>query len=394
MGVIGTTDLDKKTVDEMLQTQTLYYLREGKNIFEDISFNEQKKNLYTLLRRSLQSKNLNILIGSGSSLPAVNLMGHTFKSLKEHNNSLVLGNYDGESADIEGYLNWLNTGIRFIDQIPNPSPQNEEYRKKLEKSFNETKEFLINSITKDYEKVDDKISITKNNYQSFYNSVFSIRDVKNYAPINVYTTNYDLFNEIAMESLNIQYTNGFRGLVNRVFDPAVFQLRLVDDENRYKEKWSVIRKYVKLYKIHGSIDWKYDDKLRKVVQFSINDETLENVLIYPTINKHIETQQTPYSELFRALTINLQKPDSTLIIIGYGFPDQHINHLISQSLTNEDFNLIVFGNQNEQNAKDFIEQHQHTTNFHFIGGTIVNPDDGHFFTNVISYINGGNSDEE
>jgi hypothetical protein len=388
------TGLDKRTTDEMLQTQTLYYLREGTDIFKEINFNARKKKLSIFLRRSLQSKNLNILIGSGCSLPAVNLMGHTFKSLKGQNKSLVLGNYDGESADIEGYLNWLNTGIRFIDQIPNSSPQNVEYRKKLEKSFNETKEFLINSIVMDYEAADEKISITKNNYQSFYNSIFSIRDVKNYAPINVYTTNYDLFNEIAMESLNIQYTNGFSGFVNRVFDPAVFQLRLVDDENRYKEKWSVIRKYVKLYKIHGSIDWRYNDKFSNVVQSSIKDETLENVLIYPTINKHLETQQTPYSELFRALTINLQKADSTLIIIGYGFPDQHINHLISQSLTNEDFNLIVFGNQNEQNAKEFIEQHQHKTNFHFIGGTIENSGDGHFFTNVISYINGGNTDEE
>lgn len=118
------------------------------------------------------------------------------------------------------------------------------------------------------------------------------------------------------------------------------------------------------------------------------------MLIYPTINKHIETQQTPYSELFRALTVNLQKPDSTLIIIGYGFPDQHINHLISQSLNNEDFNLIVFGNQTEENAKEFIKQHQHKANFHFIGGSIRSADDGHFFLNVINYISGGNLDEE
>ena len=320
-------------------------------------------------------------------------MGNTFKSLKEHNKSLVLGSYGGDSADIEGYLNWLNTGIRFIDQ---PSKQSKQlkYKETLEKSFYSTKEFLIKSIVRDYEIVDDNISKTKRNYQSFYNSIFSIRDIKNYAPVNVYTTNYDLFNEVALESLNIQYTNGFRGSVNRVFDPAVFQLRLVDDENRYKEKWSVIRKYIKLYKIHGSIDWRYDDKIGNVVQASILDESLEDVLIYPTINKHLETQQTPYSELFRAFTINLQKPDSTLIIIGYGFPDQHINHLISQSLSNEDFNLIVFGNQTEKCAKEFIDKHQHKSNFHFIGGTLDASGDGHFFSNVINYINDGNYNEE
>lgn len=388
------TDLVKGEVEDKLQTKSLYYLREGRDTLEGISFDEQKKKISLFLQRSLQSKNLNILVGSGCSLPAVKLMGHTFRSLKEQNNSLVLGNYDGESANIEGYLNWLNTGIRFMEQMSNPSRKNVQYKERLEMSFNATKEFLINSIVKDYEIIDENISSTKQNYQLFYNSIFSIRDVKNYAPINVYTTNYDLFNEIAMESLNIQYTSGFRGSVNRVFDPAVFQLRLVDDENRYKEKWSVIRRYVKLYKIHGSIDWRYDYKIRNVVQSSINDDALEDVLIYPTINKHLETQQTPYSELFRALTINLQKPDSTLIIIGYGFPDQHINHLISQSLANEDFNLIVLGNQSERYAKEFIEQHQHKANFHFIGGTVAVSRDGHFFSNVISYINGGNSYEE
>lgn len=381
-------------LDELIKTQSLYYLREGKDILKDASFEEQRNRICMFLQRSIESKNLNILIGSGCSLPAVNLMGITFKSLKQQNESLILGGYDGDSGDIEGYLNWLNTGIRFIDQNTNPTEEELKYKEELKNSFKVTKEFLINSIVRDYQNVDKNILISKQNYQSFYSSIFSIRDIKNYAPVNVYTTNYDLFNEIAMELLNIQYTNGFRGTVNRVFDPAVFQLRLVDDENRYKEKWSVIRKYVKLYKIHGSIDWRYDDEIKNVVQSSIGDTSLEDVLIYPTINKHLETQQTPYSELFRALTINLQKPDSTLIIVGYGFPDQHINHLISQSLANEDFNLIVFGNRNEKNAEEFIKLHQHKANFHFIGGTIETSDDGHFFSNVINYFNEGKSNEE
>ncbi len=393
---MGVTEKEllQRDLDEMIQTESLYYLREGKDILKDVSFTEQRNRVCMFLQKSLQSKNLNILIGSGCSLPAVNLMGNTFKTLKQQNESLIFGGYDGDSADIEGYLNWLNTGIRFIDQNTNPTEQELKFKEELKKSFTVTKEYLINSIVRDYQNVDEKILMSKQNYQSFYNSIFSIRDIKNYAPINVYTTNYDLFNEIAMESLNIQYTNGFRGTVNRVFDPAVFQLRLVDDENRYKEKWSVIRKYVKLYKIHGSIDWRYDDEIKNVVQSSIGDTSLEDVLIYPTINKHLETQQTPYSELFRALTINLQKPDSTLIIVGYGFPDQHINHLISQSLANEDFNLIVFGNRNEKNAEEFIKLHQHKANFHFIGGTIETSDDGHFFSNVINYFNEGKSNEE
>src|SRR5690606_37606019 len=111
---------------------------------------------------------------------------------------------------------------------------------------------------------DIKESIT--NYCNFYNTVFLQREFKNLAPVNIFTSNYDLFNEVAMEKLGIHYTNGFRGSVIRMFDPSIFRMRLVDDENRYKDKWSTIRKYIKLYKIHGSVDWKYCKQTRNIVQ--------------------------------------------------------------------------------------------------------------------------------
>ena len=80
--------------------------------------------------------------------------------------------------------------------------------------------------------------------------------------------------------------------------------------------------------------------------------------------------------------------------MGYGFPDEHINHLISQSLMNEDFTLIVFGNKEEDGAKKFIRRHQNKQNFHFIGGSVENEDDAHYFTNIIKNINGGHNHEE
>lgn len=373
----------------------LYYLREGRNEIENEEFLIQKKSVRNLLVKSLQSNNLNLLVGSGCSLPAVNLMGNTFNTLKSQvGNEITTGmEYGGENKDIEGYLNWLNTGISFLVKF-NTSENNLAVKNNLEHSFNVTKQYLVNSIVDDYSGTDEKVAATKSLYHSFYNALFSFRELRNYNPVNVYTTNYDLFNEVAMEELDIYYTNGFTGSVIRKFDPMAFQLRLVDDENRYKEKWSILRRYIKLYKIHGSIDWVYSPEYDSVIQTNNKDVDTKDILIYPTINKHIETQQTPYSELFRALSVNLQKPNSTLVILGYGFPDQHINHLISQSLSNEDFNLVVFGNKDESNAAAFIERHKHKRNFHFIGGSIHGENDGHYFSNVISYMSGGEINEE
>ncbi|MFJ7407592.1 MULTISPECIES: SIR2 family protein [unclassified Lysinibacillus] len=368
----------------MSEEKFLYHLRTGVNQLDRLSFKDQKGRIKKVLNECLMSKNLNILIGSGCSVPAVPLMGVTFKKIKEENPDLILGKFCGDSSDIEGYLNWLNTGMKFLQDSASEFEIASELEK-YKKSFEVTKKTLLKSIPREYDELNQMQVDVKRNYIKFYNTIFSVRGTKNYSPPNIFTTNYDLFNEVAMEKLAIHYTNGFRGHVKKVFDPTVFQLRLVDDQHRYKEKWSVIRNYVKLYKIHGSIDWHFNDT--RVIQKS-SDDDIDNVVIYPTIDKHLETQQTPYSELFRALTISLQKPDSTLLVLGYGFPDQHINQLISQALSNEDFTLIIFGNREEENAGAFLKEFQDKKNLHFIGGTINNKNDGHHFLNVINYIVG------
>lgn len=372
---------ESKMTKEQDFNPNLYHYRLGDNQLVGLSLKEQQEKVSTFIQRKCNSENLNFFIGSGCSLPAVPLMGWTFGKLK---NGILsegeLGEYDGESVDIENYLNWLKTAITFLGE---DTPEGIKYKD----AFDKTKQGLIESMPKGYIKnISDDIDNALDNYEKFYSTIFLQREFKKLAPVNIFTTNYDLFNEVSMETLGIHYTNGFRGSVNRIFDPSVYRLRLVDDENRYKDKWNVIRRYVKLYKIHGSIDWKYDRTLKSILQS--NSTEIEDVMIYPTINKHLETQQSPYSELFRELTINLQKKNSTLIVIGYGFPDTHINQLISQALNNEDFNLIVFGNKEELAASQFFDLHKQNRNFHFIGGDFTGKANGHHFNNVIGFLAG------
>lgn len=374
-------------MDEANFQESLYYYRLSNNLLDEIEFPQQKEKITSFIKQQCNSENLNFLLGSGCSLPAIPLMGQTFNIIKKTRlEGKVIEKFGGESKDIEGYLNWLKNAIVFYED----SEDAENYKE----AFDITKKALLKTMPSEYtlEEGGDKAIIEAlENYQTFYSTIFLQREFKKLSPINVFTTNYDLFNEVSMENVGIHYTNGFRGSVNRVFDPSIYRLRLVDDENRYKEKWSAIRRYVKLYKIHGSIDWKYDQNLKAIVQSKYSSDYTEDVMIYPTVNKHFETQQTPYSELFREFTINLQKKNSTLIIIGYGFPDEHINQLISQSLNNEDFNLIVFGNNtgNETAALQFYELHKNKHNFHFIGGNIFSEADGHHFNNVIKFLGNG-----
>ncbi|MBH4789262.1 SIR2 family protein, partial [Staphylococcus aureus] len=183
--------------------------------------------------------------------------------------------------------------------------------------------------------------------------------------VSIFTTNYDLFNEYALENNNIIYSTGIQNTILKKFDINQFKYRVVDDTNRYKEKWQPVSKEANLYKIHGSINWKSNEE-GELQQIDFNDED-DQVVIYPTMLKHKETAQAPYSELFREFSNCLQIKDTTLIIIGYGFPDEHINNIIAQNLKNQDFNLIIFGDVKEENVKNFYDNFKNF-NLHLIGG--------------------------
>lgn len=355
----------------------IYYYRSERNVVDKNNDSEKRNKIKELLKENIKSSNLCFLLGSGCSVGAIPLMGKTFSKLKEENKDkeFLLERYK-DSDDIEGYLNWLNKGIEFLAEKSEVN--------KYKEFFNIIKKGLIRSIEIDYNQ-SNAINVL-NTYIKFFNKIFDERICVTSEPINIFTTNYDLFNEKALEILKIEYTNGFSGYVDRIFSPYSFNFRIVDEENRYKDKWSPIKRYAKIYKIHGSIDWVY--KNEKILQkHQINEENeSNNVLIYPLQTKHFDTQQSPYSELFREMNIKLQKRNTTLIVIGYGFPDEHINNLISQALVNNDFNLIVFSDINEVNPKKFYERHKEKPNFHFIGGDLSPKDKLHYFNKIVELL--------
>ena len=361
----------------MFEEKNEIYFYQGKNnkVNYDYQLSDILVEIETFLCKNIEkTENLCFLIGSGCSSTAIPLMGKTFDNIKNSIRLIygeeVLGDFK-ESKDIEKYLNWLNKAIDFLK-----NQENDRYRSVRE--F--TQKQLIQSIDIDY-----------NNKEALrILGIYKIRN-KSKNPINVFTTNYDLFNEKALESLKINYCNGFNGFIERVFEPSIFKQRIVDEENRYKEKWNPLKRYVRLYKIHGSIDWiEKDDKIQQVQEYSGK----ENILIYPTQAKHFETQYSPYSELFREMNIKLQNPNTTLIILGYGFGDDQINNLIAQSLINEDFNLIILNSYKEENgsftkAGEFFNKCSDNMNIHFIGGKNEKGESLHYFNTFLSILSGG-----
>lgn len=193
-------------------------------------------------------------------------------------------------------------------------------------------------------------------------------------PVNIFTTNYDIYNEQALDALSFPYNNGFVGTYSRIFNPASYKYAYVEDMNLSKEVWERVPNFYNLYKIHGSITWvKKDNRIKEVDYTHIVDN--DTVMIYPTPLKDRTTLMTPYSDLFRAMETALLRKNSVLITLGYSFSDDHINRLILNSLAIPSFKLVVFGKSDAIN--NLIKMNDSRI-------IVINSDDKiHYFKNFV-----------
>ena len=198
--------------------------------------------------------------------------------------------------------------------------------------------------------LDDTVLAT---YQAFYRKLI-YRDRALPRPW-VFTTNYDLFNERAMDRLGIPYCNGFSGTVERRFTPATFRYSLAEQLDLTSRKWTAVEGFVYLCKLHGSISWVEEGSglypIRELQQPS--PDTAGRIMIYPTPAKQNASFGSPYSDLFREFQTRIVRDQSVLFVLGYSFGDEHVNNIIFQALTIPTFRLVAFA---PPDAKGVIAQ--------------------------------------
>lgn len=188
-----------------------------------------------------------------------------------------------------------------------------------------------------------KEGVTSNQVKEIYKGFYSkITQRPRKAPISIFTTNYDLFSEIALDELGFSYNNGFSGTYRRKFNPISYNYVYVENMNLHKDVWERVASFFNLIKLHGSISWvKRDDEVWEQDYKDIKDD--ETVMIYPTPLKDRSTLMTPYSDLFRTMENRIVQKNSVLIVLGYSFSDDHINRVILNGLSVPTFRLVVLG---------------------------------------------------
>ena len=140
-------------------------------------------------------------------------------------------------------------------------------------------------------------------------------------PVEIFTTNYDLLMEQALEDCRVPYFDGFAGARKPFFD-----IRTMEAEDALPPRWT------RLWKLHGSINW-YQVTGKGVFRGATKEAGAKRV-IHPSHLKYEESRRMPYLAMIDRLRAFLKQPTATLVISGYSFRDEHLNEVIVQGLQN------------------------------------------------------------
>ena len=241
------------------------------------------------------------------------------------------------SRNLERLMEVLFAQQFVLRQSENPDLH--PYRGVLDGIIKKVQDFLWTRVTQGAFATQGDTTV-RDLYERFYKKLV-LRDRSLPRPW-VFTTNYDHFSELAMDRLGIPYANGFSGVVERRFNPAIFRYALAEQLDVASRKWTAVDAFVYLCKLHGSVTWTEDDHGLFPIKEVWPPESTNQMLIYPTPAKQNSSLGSPYADLFREFQSRIVREQSVLITAGYAFGDEHLNNIIYQALTIPTFRLVIF----------------------------------------------------
>lgn len=288
-----------------------------------MQLSQNNDDLLKVLEGYIQSGNLNFLIGSGASVPAIPLFGNIEASINE----LLTQNKEAEA-------NLL--ALDFIEGI-------------------ESKQFSTTS---------KETQDTVGNYLNFLKTVdrllFERKNILLPRQANIFTTNYDLFFEIAASQIpSLTLNDGFDRTwsmnLDFPFAPERFFDRIYRSGVLYGHQAEMPT--INLVKIHGSLNWKKDTQgicfrserintlspAQRKKPEDVAAALKDRALVLPNLQKLESTlMDRIYYDLLRMLSNSMDRENAVLMAFGFSFADEHILEITRRALRNPTSQLIIF----------------------------------------------------
>lgn len=155
----------------------------------------------------------------------------------------------------------------------------------------------------------------------------------------IYTANYDMLFERAMEANYIPYFDGFVGAHEPFFCAECVDSFVLPSD--------MTANWIRLWKVHGSLNWEEhisdNHPDRRIVRTGEISKPKNELMIYPSREKYELSRKQPYIAYFDRLKAYLLRGELLFLISGYSFGDQHINSTILECLRqNARLYVVVF----------------------------------------------------
>lgn len=313
------------------------------------------------IKKYLELENVSVLVGAGGSYhlgaPIIRelsgcgglstvLKGQSLDTLKETYFS------PGADPSYEDLFNCLQADIFLLRQKGNSAEKQEE-------AISGMQQWLYNNCdvrkTVFPDSYKDDINLGNNRY--FYHEMLIkklLQRPNHLRRVNLFTLNYDMALDYALDNLGVHYINGFMGVHNRCFRPEVYDYDVYYPGQSVSGKVHRAEKVIRYYKLHGSLSWRFVEpsigNMYGIQEVSLGQsfDSKDSLLVYPCVSKKKHALDLPYSEMFRQFSKAITQPQSVLICLGYSFNDEHVNDIIRQALSIPSFTLIVANYSPEQ----------------------------------------------
>lgn len=308
------------------------------------------------LKSSLRSENIVILSGAGSSIGfGGKSMGDIWdivsKNVADFEAILVYVSYSADQKKAKNLEHLLS-----ILQIDKQSLENKNIDTTVISGY-------INSIEAEILR-ECSFSLPESAPHDFFLKKL-LKARKNVDPrIKIFTLNYDRAFETASDRIGAVLVDGFAFSQRQVFNPATYDLDIVyREKSRIHSEESFYSKVLHLYKVHGSVTWSKDaDGIISKEKDPVTDSQ-KAVLIYPNSSKYERSYEMPFFELVSRFQNSLRKENTTLLIVGYSFNDDHINRILRESIkSNANLEVFVvkpnldFSNPSLKEFKEWIDK--------------------------------------